>query len=105
MRIRTPADAGIAIRARRHQLGLDQAGLAARVGVSRQWIVAVEGGKPTVELVLLLRTLAALGLTLDVSDGGQPAQPPAPGAAAVIGAAVGGALLGTLLAERRGDGR
>ena len=42
MVIRTPADLAAAIRAGRRALGLDQAGLAARVGVQRQWVVKIE---------------------------------------------------------------
>lgn len=101
MRIRTPTDLGLTIRSRRRDLGMDQAELASRVGVSRQWIGAVEGGKASVELDLVLRTLAELGLGVAV----EPAQAPVPSAVssggAVIGAAIGGALLGTLLAGAR----
>ena len=39
MRLRTPADFGAAIREQRRVLDLDQAALARRVGVSRQWII------------------------------------------------------------------
>lgn len=66
MRIRTPIDIGLLIRERRRSLGLDQRALAVRVGVSRQWIVGVEGGKPRVAIGLLLRTLQALGLDLRI---------------------------------------
>ena len=62
--IRTPLDFGLVIRHRRRQLALNQADLARRVGVSRQWIVAVEQGKARAELGLVLRTLAALDLKL-----------------------------------------
>jgi HTH-type transcriptional regulator / antitoxin HipB len=65
MRVRTPADLGALIRDQRMKLGLDQKSLAANVGVSRQWIVEVEKGKPRAEIGLLLRTLGALGITLD----------------------------------------
>jgi len=66
MIIRTPADLGAAIRAGRRALGLDQAGLAARVGVQRQWVIKIESGKSTAEVGLVLRTLNALGLKVDV---------------------------------------
>jgi HTH-type transcriptional regulator/antitoxin HipB len=66
MVIRTPADLGAAIRAGRHAMGIDQAGLAARVGVQRQWIIKIESGKSTAEVGLVLRTLNALGLKVDV---------------------------------------
>lgn len=68
MIIRTPADLGAAIRARRVALGLDQAGLASRVGVARQWVVKIESGKSTAEVGLVLRTLNALGLQLEASE-------------------------------------
>ncbi len=64
MRIRTPVDLGALIRDRRTKLGLDQKALAEKVGVSRQWIVEVEKGKPRAEIGLLLRTIAALDLRL-----------------------------------------
>lgn len=64
MYVRTPLDLGALIRDRRKKLGLDQALLAEKAGTSRQWIVAVERGKPRAEIGLLLRTLAALGLSL-----------------------------------------
>lgn len=64
MRIRTPTDLGALIRDRRMKLHLDQKSLAARVGVSRQWIVEVEKGKTRAEIGLLLRTIDVLGITL-----------------------------------------
>lgn len=70
MRIRTPADLGAVIRDGRTKLGLDQKSLATRVGVSRQWIVEAEKGKPRAEIGLLLRTLGALGITLDAQKEG-----------------------------------
>lgn len=66
MNIRSPLDLGLIIRQRRRDLGLNQTELASRVGVGRQWIVAIEHGKSRAELGLVLRTLAALNLTLDV---------------------------------------
>jgi HTH-type transcriptional regulator/antitoxin HipB len=71
MILRTPKDIGAAIRNRRLELGLGQRTLAARVGVSRQWIVEIEGGKPGAALGLVLRTLDALGLRL-VLDARKP---------------------------------
>lgn len=68
MELRTPADVGAAIRARRRALGMDQSTLARRVGVGRQWIVAMEKGKPRAALGMALRTLAALGITLRTDD-------------------------------------
>ncbi len=64
MLIRTPADLGAVIRDRRKQLKLDQAELAKRIGVSRQWLVGVERGHPRAALGLVLRPLDTLGIRL-----------------------------------------
>jgi len=64
MLIRTPTDLGALIRDRRIKLGMDQKSLAQKVGVSRQWIVAAEQGKPRAEIGLLLRTIEVLGIRL-----------------------------------------
>ncbi len=64
MRLRTPTDIGLLIRERRKALSLDQAELARRVGVSRQWIIGMEKGKGRADLSLVLRTLGALGVVL-----------------------------------------
>lgn len=62
--LRTSRDLGVVIRQRRKALRWDQAQLAERVGVSRQWVIEMEKGKPRVELQLVLRTLNVLGLIL-----------------------------------------
>lgn len=67
--LRTPADIGALIRARRRELGYDQAQLAEIAGVSRLWINQVEKGKPGAGLGLVLRTFGALGIEL---TGGPP---------------------------------
>lgn len=64
MFIRTPADLGAAIRERRKTLGLSQSVLAQRAGVGRQWLVAMERGKPGAELALVLRVLNTIDLPL-----------------------------------------
>jgi len=71
MLVATPRDIGAAIKERRKQLGLGQAELAARAGVSRQWLIQVEGGKPGVALGLVLRLLNSLGMRLAL-DGYDP---------------------------------
>ena len=68
MRIRTSSDLGALVRARRRALKLPQAELAARVGVSRKWVVETEGGKHRTAVRLVLRTLATLGLELSVQE-------------------------------------
>jgi y4mF family transcriptional regulator len=62
--IETPSDLGRAIRTQRKRIQWDQARLASSVGVSRQWVIEIEKGKPRAELHLVLRTLDALGLRL-----------------------------------------
>ena len=64
-------------RGRRQELGLSQAGLAARAGVSREWVNSFEGGKPTVEFGLVIRLLDALDLVVDIAP-----RPPDTGASA-----------------------
>lgn len=83
MRLQNPGDVGGLIRERRRALGLDQRTLAARVGVSRQWIVAAEKGKPRAALGLILRTLNALGVALRAGESPTTPFHPASPAAAV----------------------
>ncbi len=64
--IQTATELGLAIRARRRELGWDQARLAREVGATRQWVIDIEKGKPRAELGLALRTLTVLGLGLFV---------------------------------------
>jgi HTH-type transcriptional regulator/antitoxin HipB len=68
MRIRTPLELGAFLRDLRLKRGLDQGSLAREVGVSRQWIVAMEKGKPRAPIGLVFRTLNALGVSLVVQD-------------------------------------
>ncbi len=74
MQVRSIRDLGAVVRGRRRDLGLTQADLAVRAGVSRKWVYEFEAGKPTAELRLVLRTLDALGLALELGykDGGPP---------------------------------
>jgi y4mF family transcriptional regulator len=65
--LKTPTDLGNVIRQRRKALGWDQVRLAQETGVSRQWIIDIEKGKPRAELQLVLRTLNVLGIELDAS--------------------------------------
>lgn len=68
--VTTARDIGALIRQRRRELGLGQDELASKVGVSRQWIVAIERGKPGAALGLVLRTLGALQLYVTI-DGAE----------------------------------
>lgn len=68
MRIRSSREVGVLIRERRRAAGLSQTGLAQRIGASRNWVSAMERGKRTAELELVLRALGALGLSINVLD-------------------------------------
>ena len=46
---------------------LRQEDLARAVGVSRKWIIDIEGGKERAELWMVLKTLQVLGLSLSIS--------------------------------------
>jgi y4mF family transcriptional regulator len=80
MLVRTPADLGAIIRDTRKRLKLDQATLAKRIGVSRQWVIEVEHGHPRAELALVLRALDALTIRLDAGT-----EPPTPKRSASMG--------------------
>lgn len=67
-RFKTAEDVGNIIRQRRRALGWDQARLASESGVSRQWVVDIEKGKPRAELQLVLRVMNVLGLRLEAAD-------------------------------------
>ena len=69
MRISTIRDVAITARGRRTDLGLSQAELARRAGVSRKWISEFEAGKPTAEFGLVIRVLDELGVALDLISG------------------------------------
>ena len=64
--VTTADDIGALVRERRRERGLSQQALAASIGVSRQWIVEIEGGKERAEIGLLLRLMNALDLTVRV---------------------------------------
>ena len=62
------------IKQERKTRGWTQAELAERSGVSRDWIIALEQAKPSVELGLVLRTLKALNLPLSINKPNQNAE-------------------------------
>ncbi len=68
MRFRTSDDLGALLRERRTALGLSQAALGKEVGASRQWVVDLERGKPTLALGLVLRACEALKIDLGASS-------------------------------------
>ena len=66
VKARSIQDVAAAVRGRRTDLGLNQADLAHRAGVSRKWIYEFEAGKPTAEFGLVLRVIEELGLSLEI---------------------------------------
>jgi HTH-type transcriptional regulator / antitoxin HipB len=94
MTVRSIRDLAAAMHGRRRDLGITQAELARRAGVSRKWIYEFEAGKPTVELGVLLRVLDALDLELELSARSKSLQ----------GAREDAIDLDELLEEHRGDG-
>lgn len=75
MLINNVRDLGIRMRDQRLELGLSQAALAKRVGVSRSWVIQAERGNAGAEIGLVLKAFAALGLDLDVRTANTPAVP------------------------------
>lgn len=55
---------GALVAARREEVGLTQADLASRVGVSREWILRFERGNPGANLRGVLKVLQELNITL-----------------------------------------
>lgn len=66
MRVRTMADLGALVRESRELSGLTQAELARRAGVSREWLLKVEGGRTPAEMPRVLDLLDELGMVVDV---------------------------------------
>lgn len=65
MWLRTVRELGLLVHTERKRQGLSMQDVADRVGCSRQWISALEDGRERLEVALVLRTLAALGIRLD----------------------------------------
>jgi len=64
----TVREAAAAIRELREERGWSQSELAAKAGVSRSFLVDLEGGKPTVEASKLLDVFQALGFELALRE-------------------------------------
>jgi transcriptional regulator with XRE-family HTH domain len=79
-RIRTMHDLASVARGRRIELGLTQAELASRSGVSRDWVNSFERGKRTVDISLVFRLFDALSIGMVATDaaasGDAPDGPP-----------------------------
>ncbi|HZX02856.1 helix-turn-helix domain-containing protein [Kribbella sp.] len=64
---------GAEVRAERHRRGLSQAELAARAGVSREWLGRLEHGAPRLEADRVLAVLQVLDFSV-VAKNQQPTQ-------------------------------
>ncbi len=73
VRMRYPADIGLAVRSERTAQNKTQAELAAAAGVSRRWLAAVEKGHPTAEAGLVLAVFRQLGFDLAAARRPSPA--------------------------------
>lgn len=60
---------GAAVRARRRRLGLTQQEVADLAGISERSVRAIEHGKATLQIDVLLRAFAGVGLALRLEPG------------------------------------
>lgn len=68
MKVYTARDLGAAARQKREALGLTQQALATASGVSREWLLGFESGKPGVSMSRVFTVLHELKLGLELSD-------------------------------------
>jgi HTH-type transcriptional regulator / antitoxin HipB len=71
MVIRTSIELGIALRARRRELGLSQEDISGVVGVNRRVIGQLERGKATVQLRIAMDVARVLGLDVELVPRGR----------------------------------
>ena len=67
MIVRSITDLSALVRDRRKQLGWSQSELAEQIGVQRLWVSQFETGKSTAHIGLVMRTLRALDLELQIA--------------------------------------
>ena len=78
VRIRKGQDLSAALAAGRHKLGLTQAELAERAGVTRDYIGDLESGELGMRVTRLLRVLGELGAEISLTLPDTPDTPHAP---------------------------
>ena len=71
-------DLGTLIRQTRQSAGLTQQALAHQVGSTRQWVIRLEQGQPTVAMARVLDVLSELGLEMVAQHDLPPAAPRRP---------------------------
>ncbi len=74
MTLTSVTDIAALVRQARQDRGWTQVQLAEHSGVSRDWIIALEKAKPSLEIALVLRTLKALNLSLKMEEPGRQQQ-------------------------------
>lgn len=67
MRLRNTRDIGFLLQSRRKTLGWSQVHLASQLGITRQWVIALEKGTPGVAVGTVVKAFTALGLMLDAN--------------------------------------
>jgi len=70
--VRNTRALGVAVKARRLELGWSQEVLANHLGVQRQWVIRFEAGSEGAEIGTVLKALNTLGLSIIV--GNEPAR-------------------------------
>ncbi|MBI1236970.1 MAG: helix-turn-helix domain-containing protein [Alphaproteobacteria bacterium] len=66
MQVHNPLQIGEAIRQARRKQGLTQTQVADALGLSQQWISAVESGKPNARIGAVLDLAHAMGLVISI---------------------------------------
>lgn len=66
--IKNARDLGLAIRLRRKALGMTQEYVAAQIGIARVTVGAIENGKETAQVGIVLQICADLGMNLAESS-------------------------------------
>jgi HTH-type transcriptional regulator/antitoxin HipB len=79
MIVRSVKDLGALVRDQRKKLGWSQSELASQIGAQRLWVSQFERGKATAHIGLVMRTLRALDLELEIDK-----RPPPPARAADV---------------------
>jgi len=82
MSVRTVTEIGLLIRQARRQAGWTQSDLAECLQTTQSWVSEIENGKATAAVGMVLKALAALGLTLTITPAGRGITPPPASAAA-----------------------
>lgn len=72
LRVDTVRDFALLLRTQRRRAGLSQSSLAERAGVSRRWLIELEGGKATAELGLVIKVIDALNLMIEIGPAPVP---------------------------------